>query len=438
MRRFPTPWLPLAAVVLTAGITGSARAADAAGADAGDTKASHTEENNAPVVAIADVPSSADDPVPAPASASASPASPAPTTASPASPMLTPVLAPTATVAGEADADKEGKFPLHGGLNLSNAAGNGFLAPASTGQMQPQWSTSLGLRGSASLPQVDFLPKLSVSTGVSFSVANWLDSYTNGGVYSRQVRASDVSLGLAAAELYKEPFTKIGIGANLSGRIPVSITSRHRNVLTTLGVGLPVSWSSDEASWGTISASFSPGARLSLYTAPATTIPCEAGVTQGEVVENPLEAGLLPRYYGLEAQIAPDGSCVLPGRQSTVALSAALGVGWSLGDHSVSADIGYGAGFLQALPSNVDHQSEFASNQDFNETTNGSIAYSYKVPVDFSLNISAGLSSSQSPWRITGLDADNNTLYEPNFPFWDFNTPASNSSSAFVDVSIGL
>jgi hypothetical protein len=370
MRRFPTPWLPLAAVVLTAGIAGGARAADAA-ADTPEAPASaadgDTNENAPVVVAIADVPSTADDPVPVPAT----PSPAAPTTASPASPVLTPVLAPAGTVAGEADKKKEDKFPLHGGVSMSNSAGNGFLAPASTGQIQPQWSTSLNLRGSASLPEVDFLPKLSASTGVSFSVANWLDAYTNGGVYSRQVRASDVNLGLSAGELYKEPFTKIGIGANISGRIPVSITSRHRNVLTTLGLGLPVSWSTDEAPWGTISVSYNPGARLSLYTAPATTIPCEAGVTQGDVIADPLGDGLLPRYYGREAQLGADGSCVLPGRQNVFAISNSLGVGWSLGDHSVSADIGHSAGFLQALPTNTSVQSENASNQGFNETTNG-------------------------------------------------------------------
>jgi hypothetical protein len=294
------------------------------------------------------------------------------------------------------------------------------------------------LNGSASLPEVDFLPKLSASTGVSFSVANWLDAYNNGGVYSRQVRASDVSLGLGAGELYKEPFTKIGIGAKLSGRIPVSITSRHRNVLTTLGLGLPVSWSSEEAPWGTISVSYSPGARFSLYTAPATTIPCEAGVSRASIVENPLEDGLLPVAYGREAQIAPDGSCVLPGRQNVFAISNSLGVAWSLGDHSVSADIGHSAGFLAPLPANPSLQSENASDQSYSETTNGSISYSYKVPVDFNLSVSAGLSSSQSPWRISGLDEAGNTVYEPTFPFWDFYTPANNSSSAFVDVSIGL
>src|SRR5688572_24027941 len=138
MRRFPTPWLPLAAVVLTAGIADGARAADAA-VDTTEAADGDTEEN-APVVAIADAPSTADDAVPvAPA------APPAPASASPAGPVLTPVLAPAGTVAGEADKKKEDKFPLHGGVSMSNSAGNGWLAPASTGQIQPQWSTSLNL-----------------------------------------------------------------------------------------------------------------------------------------------------------------------------------------------------------------------------------------------------------------------------------------------------
>src|SRR5687767_4648105 len=110
MRRFPTPWLPLAAVVLTAGIAGGARADTTAATTTAATTTATTDEapsdgakdgdteENTPVVAIANAPSSAaEDPVPAPVLGTPDPA--APTTASPASPVLTPVLAPAGTVA---------------------------------------------------------------------------------------------------------------------------------------------------------------------------------------------------------------------------------------------------------------------------------------------------------------------------------------------------
>jgi hypothetical protein len=438
MRRFPTPWLPLAAVVLTAGIAGAARADSAplSESETADTDSEDTED-----VAMSARPSTAQgEPAPAPVPAATAPAAapaPAPVPVlAPAAPPpgMSPQAAAMGLVAGGGD-----RFPLTGGLSMSNSLGNGWLAPSSTGQMQPSWATSLSMRGAAALPKVDFLPRLMLSTGMSFSMANWLDNFTNGGVYQRQVRASDISLGLNAFSLYQEPFTKINLGASISGRVPTSITSRHRNVLTTLGLSLPLGWSSDEAAWGAFALNLSPSARLSLFTAPATTIPCEAGTTRAQIVEDPLEEGLLPVAYGREAQLLPDGSCVLPGRQNTVSLSTSFGVSWWLGNHSLSADIGYSAGFLQALPANPAVQSPFASNQDFNESTNGSVSYSYRVPVEgFNMNVSTGLSSSQAPWIITGLDETGATIYQPSFPFWDFYFPAQNSSSAFVDVSVGL
>ena len=63
-------------------------------------------------------------------------------------------------------------------------------------------------------------------------------------------------------------------------------------------------------------------------------------------------------------------------------------------------------------------------------TTNGSISYSYDVPVDFAkVGLSAGIGSG-------GPFFDN--VGNVNFPFYNFFYPAKNVSSAFVGVSIGL
>lgn len=430
MRRFPR-FLLLAALG-TAVVPGIARAdevvapADAAPADAALAIAD---------AAVADVPSRADEAAAAAPSVSASPSStPSPSAAD------APAAASTVSagsVEGKADDDaKEGKFPLHANASLSNSFGNGLIAPIGpldAYQPQPNWSSSLSLGGNAGLPKVDFLPKMSLSAGVSFSVNNWIPAYSNGGAYDRAVRASDINLGLGMPGAFTEDFTKIKVGLSFSGRIPTSITSRQQNLFTALGASIPVGWSSEEFPWGQIGVTYSLGGRVSLYTADAPTIGCEAAVSLGSVVTNPLENGDLPLAYGREAEVGPNGECLLRGRQGVASLSNNLGASWSLQGHSVGASLGWSVGFLRPISNRPELRSEFATSQNFNESVNGNLSYSYEIPVDFPLSVSAGIGSGQSPYRVN--DEGKQELVNP---FFDFFTPANNYSAAFVDVSIGI
>ncbi|MBI1945414.1 MAG: hypothetical protein HYS27_06945 [Deltaproteobacteria bacterium] len=436
MRRLPIPFLAVLLIAATARATAPAEepatapAADAAQAD--DIRAfgpkAAPDEGGAP--------------------APAAPAAPAPA-APPAA--AAPAAAPAAKVEEKAgDDDKaDDKFPLHLRVGLNASASNAWLAPTSppvdipinggsseytvggsNGMMQPNLSTSFSMAPSAKIPKLaDWMPKMSLGGSMSFSIANWLPAYSNEGVYDRQIRMSDFGLNLGFGEIFKEEVTGIGVSAALSSSIPLSITSRFQNKITSLGGNLSFGWSGPEWDWGQISAGYSAGLRGNFYSQDASTIPCEAGVSLAGVVENPLENGDLPLQYSREAEIGANGECVLRGRQGLASLNNGISAGWSLGDHSVSTDMSWGLGFMRPLSNRPELSSPYATGQNFKENWDGNLTYSYKVPVDFTMNVSAGIGSSQSVFDPQG---------NLRFPFFDFFHPANGFSSAFVGLNVGI
>lgn len=389
----------------------------------------------------------------APDGTSAAPAvAPVAAPAAAATPAATP--APAAKVEAKAgDAEEEGKgndkFPLHMGLGLSSSASNAWLAPTSpavnipvnggssqvtvpgsNGMMQPNLSTSLSLSPSASIPKLaDWMPKMSVGGSMSFSIENWFPAYGNGGVYDRQIRMSDFGLSLRMPGLFKEEVTGISMSPSLSTSIPLSITSRFQNKITSLGGNLGFGWRGPEWEYGQIGVNYSAGLRGNFYSQEASTIPCEAGVSLASSVENPLENGDLPLQYAREAETADNGECVLRGRQGLASFNNNVGASWSLGDHSVSTSLSWNLGFLRPLSSSPELSSEYATGQNFNENWSGNLSYSYKIPVDWDMSVSAGIGSSQSVFDRQG---------NLRFPFFDFFHPANGFSSAFVDLSVGI
>jgi hypothetical protein len=264
---------------------------------------------------------------------------------------------------------------------------------------------------------------------MSFSIDNWLPASGNGGVYDRQIRMSDFGLRLGFGQLFKEEVTGIGVSAGLSSSIPLSITSRFQNKITSLGGNVGFGWHGPEWSWGQIGVNYGTSLRGNFYSQEASTIPCEAGITLNGVVENPLENGDLPLQYAREAEILDNGECVLRGRQGLASLGNNLSASWSLGDHSVSTSLGWNVGFLRPLPNNPELSSPFATGQNFNENWSGNLSYSYKIPVDFNMSVSAGIGSSQSVFDPQGNLRN---------PFFNFTTPATGMTAGFVDLSVGI
>ncbi len=336
-------------------------------------------------------------------------------------------LAPGGVVAGSSS------FPLHIQATLDNSLGSGILAPGF--QQQVAWGTSVNIRPSAMLPRPDWAPRMLLLGSIDFSVLNWLPAFNNFTAYDRQIWVGDALAGLILPGIYKEEFTGIGVSLIFSGRAPLSLFSRQQNLLTNLGGAAQFMWNSPETPVGSFFVQYTPSARFSMYTQPGATVPCS---TPPPLVRNVTSAdpidGLsdLPLAYGREEQLLPNGDCVLPGRQIMASIGNSAATGWSTSDgaHNVSVGMGWTHSFLRPLKNDPSIQSIFASGQNFQEGSSGSLSYTYTVPVDFRMFLTAGVFSQQ----LSAYNAQGQIL----FPIYDFVTPANNFSSFFFDVTVGI
>lgn len=373
---------------------------------------------------------------PAPAAPSATPTATAtPTTTATATAAAQPAapagqnarLAPGGVVAGGSG------FPLHIQLTLDNTLGNGILAPGF--QVQPSFGTSVNVRPSAMLPKLDGLPRTILTGSIDFSVSNWISASSNLGVYDRQVRVSDGVLAVIFPAIFKEDFTGIVASLVVSGRAPLSIASRQQNLLTNLGGAVQFMWGSPETPVGSFFVQYTPSARFALYSEVGPTIRCETPVEYGlgRPVGDPINGvDELPVAYGREQERLPNGDCIIGGRQNVASINNAVATGWSTNDgaHNVTLSASWAHLFLRPLKNEPGLSSDFASSQNFNESTSGSLSYTYTVPVDFNMFLTTGVFSQQPLYTADGQNL--------RFPLYDFVTPANNFSGVFFDVTVGI
>jgi hypothetical protein len=334
-------------------------------------------------------------------------------------------LAPGGVVAG-------GKgFPLHIQATLDNSLGNALFAPGF--QQQVVWGSSLSLRPSASLPKMDWAPRMLLSGGVDFSVNNWLPASTNSTTFDRQIQIGDASLALIMPGIYTEEFTGIGVSLITSARAPLSLGSRQQNLMFGVGAAAQFMWNSPETGIGTFFVQYTPSVRVNTFSQPGSTVPCSAaGQFRNVNAADPID-GLtdLPLYYGREEQVLENGECILPGRQALASVGNSMATGWSNADgsHNVSLSLAWAHAFLRPLKNDPALSSPFASGQNFNESNSGSISYTYTVPADFNMFLTGGIFSQQPVYNDQG---------QLRFPLWDFVTPANNLSGFFFDVTVGI
>lgn len=333
-------------------------------------------------------------------------------------------------------------FPLSANVSLSNAFGSGWLSPGYS--FVPAYTQTLTPMLSYRLPEVDWLPKMALSTKLDVSI-QWI-SNAQSSVYDRIARLSDLYAGLNFPSLYKEEITGLSFSGGLNARAPLSMNSRRWNVLGSVGLGGSVSWSTEHLGdllpeWlGDLSVSYAPSASVIGHLYPNASLPCDAApldptlTRYGNAIEN-LER--IPLMIPREGEILPDGTCVVGGRRSIGSFSHAASLGWSLGKHSVNASVGLLYQILAPLRDAPELRSPFATTQGWTELSTGSLIYSYQVPmesfdlpIDTNMRVTAGVSSLQPSY-----DAGGRTL---RFPFWDFATPANNFSAAFVSLDVGI
>ena len=336
-----------------------------------------------------------------------------------------------------ADEGEVSTFPLSMNASLGTSVGMGTFVPSA--KFNPSLRNSLSLNPSFSIPVPDGMPKLSLSGGINFGI-EWATSQRQSTVaYNRIVRVSDFSMTLGAGKLYKESFTGITVGGNLTGFVPISLASRAAGRWLFGVGGLSFRWSTPELGpIGKINFGYSPKMALRGYGEVATTIPCESaalalpsGLNAGTGVEQSLVS-----FRRVEQ--LPNGKCILAGRQSLATQSNGFSVSWSQGNHSLSANFAYNITFLRPLSKGLP-SSENASSQDFMESTSGGFSYTYNVPIEQNLSITAGMGSG---YGVQGMDG---SLRLPFYdlvsffgPFGGFVGAANNNTTAYVSVSAGI
>ncbi len=313
-------------------------------------------------------------------------------------------------------------------LTLDNTLGNGVLAPGY--QAQPAWGTAVNVRPSLRVPMPEGLPRLLLITSFDFAVNNWLSASTNSNAFERQVQVGDASLVAVLPGIYTEELTGIGVSLIVSGRAPLSTASRHANLITNIGASAQFMWGSPEWSFGSFFVQYNPGVRGNIFGQVGSSVPCDTPSTPVRS-NNPSDGiGELAFSFGRDAEVLPNGECVLAGRQNLFFINNGITTGWMLGDHNVSLNVNWSVAFMRGLSDKGGLSSPFASGQNFRETSSGSLSYTYTVPVDVQMFLTAGI-SNQNPSAYNNQGGF-------RFPLYDFVTPANNFSSAFFDVTVGI
>ncbi|MFZ9886647.1 MAG: hypothetical protein ACO3JL_04000 [Myxococcota bacterium] len=347
----------------------------------------------------------------------------------------------TGEVTGTGGAAVE-KFPLSVVGSMNSSFGSGWLKTGPEGN--PSINQSFTPLLQYTLPKPAWAPAAIVSARTSVSI-EWMDNqYTE--TYSRVPRLSDFSLGVVLPGIYRDSFTGIGVTTGFGVRAPLSLFSRRWNVLGALTSNAVVSWSTAKLgdalpSWlGTFSLSLVPSASITGHTSPNPSLPCDSaplgtsGVLSGNPVEN---LDRIPLVTTRAGEINAAGECIIPGRRVIGAFNGSGSAAWSLGNHSVIVSSGLFYQLLAPLTEASALSSPYATAQNWQEFTIGSVNYTYMLPLDgldlpstMFVALSGGVSSFQPSYMNGGRDL--------RFPFWDFATPAANWSSAYLSLDIGL
>lgn len=353
-------------------------------------------------------------------------------------------------IAAETD-DAGDSFPVHFSTGLSSSLGGSVLTAGAFqgGFVVPSFSQSIPLNMSWRLPEVDFLPRLSLSAGTGISIG-WLSTAFsgNGGAGDRIPRIGDFRLGLGFGDLFKEPFvtgqgwTKVSISGNASVRLPMSLASRTQNLTAAAGIGGRIGWSTASLEFWPkfipLNFGYAPSFGANGYSETSSSIPCDTppdfNVGLFGTGDPAVETIGIPLRIPRAKEILPNGECRLIGRQSIASFNQAFFVGTGFKNHSLSVSFSYGMAYLRPLGGDPKFRSVNASDQDFGDFTSGSVAYGYDIPdeamgindwVDTSLSLV--LASGQPVWSL-----DNKRF---RFPWWDFESPNNGFSS--LGVSLG-
>lgn len=187
-----------------------------------------------------------------------------------------------------------------------------YFAPANA-EVDPYVSSSLSLSTGWALAQAGVKGYWSdLGFGLSWGFSKALTTNSGGSNIARRIYARDFGFGMGKT-IYREKNTGISLSGSLSLKIPFSLSSRQRTLITSLGTGLSLS----KRFFNAFSLSYSFGANFNFY-------------QQDSTLYNPAYAGL-------------------PGMNSRWGMSHSLGFGFSpIKNFSVRAGLNIGVGYTFA------------------------------------------------------------------------------------------
>ena len=252
-------------------------------------------------------------------------------------------------------------------------------------------------------------------------------THSDSGTVPRQFFFRDIRLGVSAASLYKEEqFTDISAGASASLRLPTALASQADDRIFGLVLAGNLTRVFDDLGPGNLTLKYSLSGR---YNAGPRAPDVDAD-------ESATVVGTCSR-----SALKEDGSCQLEGANIAGAISNTLSAEYVfLEDYSIGASIGISNSFYHRLnDSSLEGTGFEAADISSSEHSSGGVLQSDVI----STSIEAGYVLNDYVSFALGLaTASNPFIYRrgnPNtlrFPFWDFNSTASNISQMYFDVNL--
>lgn len=305
-------------------------------------------------------------------------------------------------------AQAKNKFPVSATVVYDNSLGVGTFV-ANEYARNPSWSMSLSLRPSLTLwEKLRLSLRADVVKNLTTSYQGNANADASAESYMRQLTVSDLMLIASYPEIYKEPITGIGIGANLTAYAPVSMLSRSTNQVLALRPGVAVSWA-----WEGLSLGYSFFFRKNFNTTTNVTH----------------DLSYLPNSL----QYRPGGPEDMGGgeiaigelRNTSHMVYNGFEAGYTFFDVlTATASLTVVNSFKYTQPLSDEYSSPYARASGQTDLTMGALDLSYQAWEH--LGFSIGISSLQPAFT-----SDNKYL---RFPFFDFVSTADNYSALYFDV----
>ncbi len=323
-------------------------------------------------------------------------------------------------------------FPLNLTTSLNNAVGIGTFAPANT--RNPSWQTTLSFNGALKLPKMKSGQGHMVTAGMSFNL-EWLDNFSgafNGAAltaFPRQVTGSDLRLGYMLPNLLSAKWASYSFTPAFRVVVPIGWVSRQQSRLIGGGVALRNQISKVTKGGMAIGGIYTPS--VTLWSMHQTGIQVDGST----VDENGALSGTICSSANFNA-----GACTVPGRQQRGNASQSLTgflskSGKTSGNHTFSMTLGTWHLIATALDRSDDELSSpnAASGvaNNVSDFTFADISYTWGLPTDLNLQMTAGLSTFQPFYRL------NNNFRFPLFDT-DLARGGNNYSTIYINTSLSL